>query len=321
MDNTIYQQQLSILSATPGGGGTRSQYDSAIRGWREFCLRGKINPTGPSIEDILAYLTHKYEDGMQYNTIASTKSALANITSLPGLSCISAHPLLQRFLKCVYNLRPPNPRYSMIWNTSVVIDYLQSLHTNDISLKLLSYKTVMLLTLLSGRCVSNLHYFRIDELQSRESEVIFSVTALLKHGKVSRKEPIIFYAYSHNVQLCPLHIINQYRRVRDALVPSTEKAFFVTYGKPHHAATKDTFARLIKDVLSQSGVDTTLFNPHSCRSASSSTAKSLGVPLHKILKSGQWAIESTFYKFYQRHILWSDVTENKEFADSILANR
>ena len=107
-----------------------------------------------------------------------------------------------------------------------MIDYLQSLHTNDISLKLLSYKTVMLLKLLSGQRVSNLHYFRIDELQSRESEDIFNVTALLKHDKVSRKkESIIFYAYPHNVQLCSVHIINQYRRVRDALVPSTEKAF------------------------------------------------------------------------------------------------
>ena len=56
-------------------GGTRSQYDSAIRGWRRFCIGGKINPTCPSIEEILAYLTHMYEDGMQYNTIASTKSA------------------------------------------------------------------------------------------------------------------------------------------------------------------------------------------------------------------------------------------------------
>ena len=197
---TIGQYNLSAATVDIIGhcrrGGTRSQYDSAIRGWREFCLRGKIYPTGPSIEDILAYLTHMYEDGMQYNNIASTKSALANIISLPGLSCISAHPLLQRFLKGVYNLRPPNPRYSMIWNTYVVIDYLQSLHTNDISLKLLSYKTVMLLTLLSGQRVSTLHYFRIDELQSRESEVIFNVTALLKHDKVSRKkEPIIFYAY------------------------------------------------------------------------------------------------------------------------------
>ena len=87
----------------------------------------------------------------------------------------------------------------MIWDTSVVIDYLQSLPTNDISFKLLSYKTVMLLTLLSGQRVGALYYFRIDELQSRASEVMFNVTALLKHDKVSRKkEPIIFM---------PIHIM------------------------------------------------------------------------------------------------------------------
>ena len=95
-------------------------------------------------------------------------------------------------------------------------------------------------------------------------------------------------------------------------MPSTEKAFFVTHGKPYHAATKDTLARWIKDVMSKSGVDTTVFNPQSCRSASSSTAKSLGVPLHKILKSDQWATESTFYKFYQRQIIWSDVTDKEQ---------
>ena len=38
-------------------GGTRSQYDSAIKGWRRYCIVGKINPTCPSIEEILAYLT------------------------------------------------------------------------------------------------------------------------------------------------------------------------------------------------------------------------------------------------------------------------
>ena len=69
----------------------------------------------------------------------------------------------------------------------------------------------MLLTLLSGQRVSTLYYVQIDELQSRASEVMFNVTALLKHDKVSRKkEPIIFYAYPHNVQLCPVHIINRH---------------------------------------------------------------------------------------------------------------
>ena len=36
---------------------------------------------------------------------------------------------------------------------------------------------------------------------------------------------------------------------------------FVTYGKPHHAATKDTLARWVKNTMSLSGVDTAVFLP------------------------------------------------------------
>ena len=111
---------------------------------------------------------------MQYNTIASTKSALTNVLALPGIPCISAHPLIERFLKGVYNLRPPNPRYSVIWDTAMVIDYLRSLPNNNLSIKLLFYKKVMLLTL-SGQCLSTLYHFQIDEVQSRDKETIFNV--------------------------------------------------------------------------------------------------------------------------------------------------
>ena len=178
---------------------------------------------------------------MQYNTIASTKSALAIVLALPGTPCISAHPLIKRYLKGVYNLRPPHPKHSVIWDTTVVIDYLRSLPNNYLSIKLLFYKTVMLLTLLSGQRLSTLYHFRIDEVQSRDRAAIFNVTALLKQDKASRKEPIIFHAYQHDEHLCHVTFIKQYRLIRDALVPSTE-VFFVTHGKPHHAATKDTLA-------------------------------------------------------------------------------
>ena len=115
---------------------------------------------------------------MQYDTIASTKSALANVLAPPGIPCISAHPLIQRFSKGIYNLLPSNPRYSVIRDTTVVIDYLRSLPNNNLSIKLLFYKTVILRTLSSSQyiygrvelqeikyicfisCNSTLHWFR-----------------------------------------------------------------------------------------------------------------------------------------------------------------
>ena len=135
----------------------------------------------------------------------------------------------------------------------MVIDYLRSLPNNNLSNKLLFYKTVMLLILLSGQRLSTLYHFRIDEIQNRDKETIFNETALLKQDKASRKkEPVILHAYPHDEHLCPVTLIRQYRLIRDALVPPTKKAFFVTHGKPHHVALKDTLVRWVKDTMSSS---------------------------------------------------------------------
>ena len=72
--------------------------------------------------------------------------------------------------------------------------------------------------------------------------------------------------------------------------------------------------------MSLSGIDTSTFKPHSCRSASTSTAKATGVPIGKILKAGQWAKESTFYKYYCRNIVFEDISKNEEFANSLLSD-
>ena len=88
--------------------------------------------------------------------------------------------------------------------------------------------------------------------------------------------------------------------------------------KPYHPASKDTLARWIKDLFSLSGTDTSMFKPHSCRSASTSKSSSSGAAIEQILKSGQWKSTSTFYHFYCRNITWTNFSENAEFANSIL---
>ena len=69
-----------------------------------------------------------------------------------------------------------------------------------------------------------------------------------------------------------------------------------------------------------SGVDTDIFKPHSCRSASSSKADITGVSIDNILKCGQWSSDSTFYKFYCRNIDCNDYSGGAEFSYSILSS-
>ena len=57
------------------------------------------------------------------------------------------HPLVSQALKAVFRLRPPLPKYVNTFDISLVFTYILSLPPNDqLSLKLLSYKTVFLLT-------------------------------------------------------------------------------------------------------------------------------------------------------------------------------
>ena len=279
--------------------GTRVQYDSLLRGWKGFCSTREINPVSPSIFDVIAYLTSMYDRGLQYNTIAAAKSVLSGILHIPGVHSITSHPLIIRLLKGMFHVRPPKPRYEYIWDTDLVLTFLQSLQPSDITLKLLTLKTVTLLTLLSGQRVSTVHQFRLSQMQRTPAAlIIFNIKGLLKHSRQSKRDlPIPFHAFPQNIALCPVATIESYIHARGELVNAeVHDEFLLCYRKPHGPATKDTLSRWVKLVLHQSGVDLNTFSAHSCRSASTSKATTSGVPLEKILMAGQWSSSSTFYR-------------------------
>lgn len=61
-----------------------------------------------------------------------------------------------------------------------------------------------------------------------------------------------------------------------------------------------TVARWIKSVLAAAGIDTSVFKPHSVRSASVTQKYVQGVPVVDILRMADWSNEHTFRKFYPR---------------------
>ena len=110
-------------------------------------------------------LTSMYGRSLQYTTIAAAKSVLAGVLHIPRVTSISSHPLIIQLLKGIFHVRPPKPRYEFIWDPNHVLKFLTTLHPAVMPLKLLTLKTVILLTLLSGHRVSTLHQFRLSQLQ------------------------------------------------------------------------------------------------------------------------------------------------------------
>ena len=64
--------------------------------------------------------------------------------------------------------------------------------------------------------------------------------------------------------------------------------------------------------MTSAGVDTTIFKPHSTRTAATSRAKSASVPIQEILKTAGWSSSRCFDKFYDKP------AEPPTFASAIL---
>ena len=261
-----------------------------------------------------------YDRGLQYTTIASARSVLSGILHIPGVTSISSHPLIIRLLKGIFHVRPPKPRYEFIWDTELVLQFLKNLHPSVIGLKLLTLKTVALLTLLSGQRVSTLHQFRLSQMQRTPTIVVFNIQGLLKQSRPTKRDlPITYHAFLHDVALCPVATLGFYLRARENLVNAAlHDEFFLCYRNPHGPASRDALARWVKMVLGSSGVNLDTFSARSCRSASTSKAAASGVSLERILMAGQWSTSSTFYNYYRKDIVVSDRLLGPQFASGLL---
>ena len=100
------------------------------------------------------------------------------------LSSFQMVALLEITLKGVFQLRPSLPRYKDIWDVSVVFDYLKTLPPlEELHLKDIIHKTVLLFALLSGQRCQTVHALTISGTGITKDTVHFEIAKLLKTSK------------------------------------------------------------------------------------------------------------------------------------------
>lgn len=142
------------------------------------------------MNNVLTFLTELFENNCGYSAINTAKSAISNVVILTDSEHITVgnHPLVKRFMKGVYNQKPSLPRYKTVWDVSEVLDCLQKIDIDSITMKMLTLKTVMLLALLSGQRVQTLRALSVNKLKLTESSAEFHIETLLKHHQ--RQQPM-----------------------------------------------------------------------------------------------------------------------------------
>lgn len=285
---------------------THKQYDCYLQEWFSYCCEHGLSPHCCNVTKAIEFLEHlRLSRGLGYSAINTARSALSSILVPIDNISFGKHHLVRTYLRGVYNITPPVPRYHNTWDPALVLKLLQTWSpAKDLDLKTLTFKVVTLTLLVSGQRIQTLPFLSLDYMQKTDSCYTFRIYDHLKQSRPGYKNPVIsLKAYPNDVSLCIFTFMLEYLSRTKNL--RKDNYVFVCFKKPHGPASKDTITRWVKVVLEKAGIDTTIFAPHSIRSASSSAAERGGAPLQEILDTAGWSGDSVFGKFYNKPLVSS----------------
>ena len=282
---------------------TRKQYQIYIKKWMEFCSERDTDPLHTTPVIVLEFFTSLFQK-VGYSALNTARAALSSLVLLSDGYSIGNHPIILRFFKGAFNLKPPRPRYERVWDVKDVFTFLRKLSpARALTLKDLTLKTCMLLALVSAQRRQTLHKLTITEMDLHVNKVIFYVSDLLKTSKPGHMGlKLEFQAYPPDRRLCVYTYVIEYLK-RTRKIRGKETNFFISFKKPYGKVGTDTIARWIKTIMSRSGINLQLFSAHSTRAAAvSKVATQTDFPVAQILAQAGWRSEQTFQRYYNKPV-------------------
>ena len=149
-------------------------------------------------------------------------------------------------------------------------------NNTELSERNINVKLAILLFLTSAGRYQEICYLNIEYMVRTSSSFKFFFTKVTKIWKKGKPPPCLeFHEYSDNVKLCVVACIDQYLGRSTPWRTQVWNHFLLSHMRPYKEFQSSTIANWVKLVLKMTGIDTSLCNAHSCRSASTSKAKVL----------------------------------------------
>lgn len=285
---------------------TLSQYTSSLKLWWEFCHKNRIDVFNFNASSLLEFLTDCFKDGASYGTLNNHRSAI----SLISTNTLSGDLRLKRFFRGIFRIKPTFPRYAFTWDPSIVLNYLESFDNDSINLEQITKKLVMLLALATGQRTQTLSVIKISNIKMFQDRIVITITNLIKTSAVGKAQPILNLPFFRpRPAICPASVLQKYILETSSLRSNFEDRLILTHKKPHRPATPQSIGRWIKQTLTESGVDTSIFTAHSTRHASTSAASRAGLSVDVIRKTAGWSAQSAvFANFYNRPLIDPEIS-------------
>ena len=177
---------------------TKIQYKVYLDKWIRFCNRERLNALERNVNKVLDFLQYMYRKQYSFSALNTARSALSCVFDSPS---IGDHILIRRFMRSVFNTRPNLPRYSKIWDVSIVLKYLENCSPGKfLNLLQLSQKLTTLIALTTGQRAQTIGYLDLDHVNFSHASATFNIQSLLKHNSQNNKinNVVTLVAYPNN---------------------------------------------------------------------------------------------------------------------------
>jgi hypothetical protein len=190
IENEVFSKQTVNIIMSSWKLGTKKQYWMFTKRWFQYCSEEQVNSVRPTLDNILEFLTSLFDKGLGYSSLNTIRGALSAL----GIKCdghlVGSHPLVVRYMKGVYNLRPTLARYTHIWDVSKVLSYLRKLSpVKYIILKDLTLKLCMLIALTCATRTQSIHLLSVNNVHKLSSEFVIEIEGLLKQSRPGYRNP------------------------------------------------------------------------------------------------------------------------------------
>ena len=179
----------------PQRGSTRSVYEAKWTIFTKWCLTHQVHFRAPLIKSVADFLMYLFQDWkLQPSTIDGYRSAIADNLGNSPIN-VSKDENLTRLLDSFHRDRPKGQRGIPSWNLSLVLHQLTKTPFEPIkeaSLKHLTFKTVFLLALGSGKCRSEIHAWQNKNIrhQSNWSKMsLYPSPSFLSKNQLAKEGP------------------------------------------------------------------------------------------------------------------------------------
>ena len=332
MQEQGFTDEVAARIEAPQRLSTRAVYKSKWSIFVKWCDSHKVDFRSPSISQIADFLLYLFKERKhQPSTIEGYRTAIADMVGNGKLN-ISKDENLTWLLDSFHRDKPKGRRGVPSWNLSLVLHQLTKAPFEPMrkaSLKHLTFKTVFLLALGSGKRRSEIHAWLYKNIRHQEnwsqvslypSPNFISKNQLAREGPAS-VAPVVIPAVAPSLDksltedksLCPVRALRYYLdRTKD--LQKGKDLVFVSFRKSFQ---KDIVPATISSWIKQTVIlcyqlsDEEAQNlhqvrAHDVRAFAASRAFQGGVSLDQILLACHWKAHNTFTQFYLKDLVWAD---------------